>query len=248
MGRKPNAAKLLAESSMPKNSHSLGKSEPSPAREKEKRKSELEQNSTPRRKRKSGYFSPTTLRRSQRKTPVLVTSNHDIETHVEDVTDGKNENDKTDTQMEKVRSEPDANLSEPCLKEKVDYILQRLEALEKITESLQAKVDENTNLGKTPSSASAAHRAFTGSQNKLEALREENWQLTVKLETALGKVEVLEKQCDVLVELLGEWKDVIVITNLSKNAEAAVKASAQAIENACASYGGGRRKRQTKKS
>ncbi|KAK4273121.1 hypothetical protein QN277_021582 [Acacia crassicarpa] len=246
MGRKPIAAKLLAESSMPKNSPSLGKSEPSPAREKEKGKSELKQNSTPRRKRKSGYFSPT-LRRSQRKTPVLVTSNHDIETNVEDIPDSENENDKTDTQMEKV-SEPDANLSEPCLREKVDYILQRLQVLEKITESLQAKVDENIDLGKTPSSASAAHRAFTGSQNKLEALREENWQLTVKLETALGKVEVLEKQCDVLVELLGEWKDVIVITNLSKNTEAAFKASAQAIENACASYGGGRRKRQTKKS
>ncbi|XP_028804268.1 uncharacterized protein LOC114759274 isoform X2 [Neltuma alba] len=244
MGRKPNAFKLPVESSMPENVNpSLGKSKPSPARQEEKGKTEPEQKSTSRR-RKSGYYSPG-LRRSQRKTPVPVTSNGDIETYVEDVIVSENENDRTDTQLE--RLEPCANQSEPSLKEKVDYILERLETLEKIIESVQAKLDENNDSGKTPPPASAVHGTYTGSQNKLEALREENWQLTLKLESARAKVEVLEKQSDVLVELLDKWKDVVAISNLSKSTDAAVHSSVQAIQNACAAYSG-KRKRQTRKS
>lgn len=225
---------------------SLGKSEPSPALEEEKGKSELEQKSTSRRRRKSGYYS-SSVRRSQRITPLTVTPNQDIEPYVEDIIVSEDENDETDTQMEKVWSEPDANLDENNLKEKVDYMLQRLEALEKIIESLQAKLDENIDLGKTAPSASAVYRKYTDSQNQLEALREENQRLSGKLEHALGKVEVLEQQSGALVELLVNWKDVVMISNLSKSTERAVNASVQAIQTACAAYGG-KRKRQATKS
>lgn len=117
---------------------SLGKSEPSPDPEQEKGKSEVELKDISRRKKKSGLYPP---RRSQR---LSLTATHDMGANVEDTIVCGNENDKTDTQLAKVSSEPDENSSEnqggPCLEEKVDYILQRLEAFEKIIETLQARV------------------------------------------------------------------------------------------------------------
>lgn len=57
-----------------------------------------------------------------------------------------------------------------------------------------------------------------------------------------------ERQCGVLVEILDGWKDVVMVSNLSKSTtEAAVNASVQAIQNVCAAYRG-KRKRQTQKS
>ncbi|KAK7336748.1 hypothetical protein VNO77_17294 [Canavalia gladiata] len=210
------------------------------------------------RRKKSKYHS-TSVRRSERiksTTVNLPNSNHDIE-YIEDVTVSESEKDEPDTQMEQVlaESEPEPDLEpaeivgEKSLAEKIDYALQKIEAFDKIIELLKSKVDENIGLYEAPSMTSISYRSmYIDSQKKIEALTEENQQLNGKLENALGKIEVYEKENRVLNEVLDKMKDAVnavCISNLAKTTEAAVNASVQAIQNACSASAAKRKRNES---
>ncbi|KAI4301260.1 hypothetical protein L6164_034554 [Bauhinia variegata] len=243
MGRKPNAAKHKEKAPMLENVNaSLERVESMPGENREPSskkvesfegfsspQSETQQKSARIRGRSSKKFknnSITVLRRSQRiKSTVVHTSNQDLEPDVEDLTLSDNENDEPDTQVDKVLPEPEAKPSEQGLEEKIDCLFQRLEALENLIESLQSRLDENIGLNEAASSASISYRGlYFDCQKKIEALTNENRQLTGKLENALGKVEVYEKENRNFLEALEKMKDVIMISNLAKTTEAAVSA------------------------
>lgn len=65
---------------------------------------------------------------------------------------------------------------------------------------------------------------YIESQKKVEALTEENHQLSKKLEFATGKVEAYEKMKDVF----GNLKDAVLVSQLERATEAAINFSAQA--------------------
>ncbi|XP_061341394.1 uncharacterized protein LOC133287742 isoform X2 [Gastrolobium bilobum] len=191
--------------------------------------------------RKKSKYHGTSVRRSQRIKSTVVhppSSSCGIE-YIEDITASESEKDEPDNQIEQVLPEPEPepaeNMSEKSLDEKVDYALQRIEDLNKIVELLKSKVPENPGFYEAPSMTSTSYR--TDSQKKLEALTDENQRLTGKLENALGKIEVYEKEKRVLIEVLDKMKDTvnaIVVSNLAKTTEVAVNASTQAIHKASA--------------
>lgn len=114
--------------------------ERSSAKAQENTKSELQKKSCAYRRKKLKN-STASVRRSERvKTAVFHASSRDIEPYVEDITVIDNEKDEPDAQTDKELSKPETDLGETSLEEKVDYILQRLKALEKTVESLEPKV------------------------------------------------------------------------------------------------------------
>ncbi|CAK8543458.1 unnamed protein product [Lathyrus sativus] len=133
-------------------------------------------------------------------------------------------------------SQPAENLSEKGLDEKVEYALQKIDALYKIIEVLKSKVDGNVNSYEAPTTAApiSYRTMYIDSQKKIEALSNENQQLKEQLENALGKVEMYEKENGVLSELLDKMKDTVnqQLSNVAKTTEAAVFASTQEIDNA----------------
>lgn len=134
--------------------------------------------------------------------------------------------------------EPTENISEKSLDEKVDYALQRIQAFDKIVELLKSKADGNVTSYEAPSMtvmAPISYRSmYIDSQKKLEALANENRQLTGQLENALGKIEMYENENRVLSELLEKLKDTAnqQLSNLAKSTEAAVNASTLEIYHA----------------
>ncbi|XP_027353505.1 uncharacterized protein LOC113863920 [Abrus precatorius] len=196
-------------------------------------------------KRKKSKHHGGFVRRSERIKSAFVNdpnSNHGIE-YIEDETISESEKDEPGTQMEQVLAEAELEpepadvFGEKTLDEKVDYALQRIEALDKIVALLQSKVDENIGFDEAPSMASMSYRSmYINSQKKIEALTDENQQLNGKLQNALGKIEVYEKENRVLIDVLDKTKDAVnavLVSNLVKTTEAAVNASTQAIQNAC---------------
>ncbi|MED6135354.1 hypothetical protein PIB30_045683 [Stylosanthes scabra] len=206
----------------------------------------LQKNNIPYVKKKSKSHS-SSVRRSERiKSAVVHTyeKNPGIE-YIEDLSDS--EKHEPVTQIEQVLSEPEPEPEsapglqpEPehaaensylkSLGEKIENVLQRIEALENFKEMFKFKVDVNAGPYEAPSAAINDYPSlYIEAQKKVEAL-------TAKLENALGKVEVYEKENRVLIEVLEKMKDALgasTISNLSKATEAAVNASAQAIRTAC---------------
>ncbi|XP_019456246.1 PREDICTED: uncharacterized protein LOC109357020 isoform X3 [Lupinus angustifolius] len=190
----------------------------------------------------------SSVRRSERiKSAVIPPSNfnHEIE-YVKDITASENEKDAYEVESEHVD-----NLNGKSLEEKVAYALQKIEALDKSLKLLKSKVDEDVGLYEAPSVASTSFRSmYIDSQKKLEALAEENLQLTGKLQSSLGKIDVYEKENHVLIQVLDKMKDAVnavVISNLARTTEAAVNASTQAMEKTC-SASAAKRKRSTLES
>ncbi|MED6106819.1 hypothetical protein PIB30_007844 [Stylosanthes scabra] len=212
----------------------------------------LQKNNIPYVKKKSKSHSSSVRRSDRIKSAVVHTygKNRGIE-YIEDLSDS--EKHEPATQLEQVLSElepepepepapelqpepepePEHAAENSYLKslgEKLENVLQRIEALESFKEMFKFKVDVNASPYEAPSSAINDYPSlYIEAQKKVEAL-------TAKLENALGKVEVYEKENRVLIEVLEKMKDALgasTISNLSKATEAAVNASAQAIRTAC---------------
>ncbi|KAE9621949.1 hypothetical protein Lal_00032802 [Lupinus albus] len=194
----------------------------------------------------------SSVRRSERiKSAVIPPSNfnHEIE-NVKDMTASESEKDEPVTRLENVLSEVESehveNLNGKSLEEKVAYALQKIEALDKSLKLLKPKVGEDVGLYEVPSSISF-RSMYIDSQKKLEALAEENLQLTGKLQSCLGKIDVYEKENCVLIQVLDKMKEAVnavVISNLARTTEAAVNASTQAMDKTC-SASAAKRKRST---
>ncbi|XP_057440667.1 uncharacterized protein LOC130732683 [Lotus japonicus] len=164
--------------------------------------------------------------------------------YIEDLTASESENDEQDHQLEKELAEvepepepePAENMSEKNLNEKVDHTLQKLDALDKKIDLLISKVDGPSTLSETPSKAINFRDLYISSQKQLEALAEENRLLTGKLENALGKLEVYEKDIRVPLGVLDKVKDIfdaVAVPKRAKTTEAAVKNSTPRTHNAC---------------
>ncbi|KAL1312221.1 hypothetical protein HN51_038814 [Arachis hypogaea] len=205
----------------------------------------LQKNTISYTKKKSKSHS-SYVRRSERIKSAVVHTDKKIR-GIQYIEDGDSEKDEPDAQMEQVLSElgpqvqpepepehepepePEPAAENSYLKsldEKVESILRRIEALE----NLKFKVDGNAGPYEAPSATTNDYLSlYIESQKKVESL-------TAKLENALGKVEVYEKENQVLTDVLDKMKDAInasMVSNLSKATEAAVNASSQAIRTAC---------------
>ncbi|KAK7378355.1 hypothetical protein VNO80_03794 [Phaseolus coccineus] len=207
--------------------------------------------------KKRSKFCGAYVRRSERIKSAMVCSpkaNFDIEV-IEDITVSDSEKDEVDIQMEQVLGGPELvleppqehesesgpeqeeSLGEKSLDEKIGSALHRIDSLDKIVEWLKSKAEETVGFCEAPSVAPIGYKSmYFDSQKKIEALTEENHRLNGKLENALGKIEVYEKEIRALIDVLDKTKDSfkdVMISNLAKSVEAAVNVSTQAIHNAC---------------
>ncbi|KAK6937517.1 hypothetical protein RJ641_031025 [Dillenia turbinata] len=140
----------------------------------------------------------------------------------------------TDKENEPQHSEerelPASNLDNGSLEEKVESLVQRLQEQEKTIEELKSKVPRRSSMNQTPCEAEITYKSlYIDSQKKVEALSDENVQLSKKLEYALGKLEAYEKGNSMFSEAMGRVKDVMVISNLWKTTETALNLSSQAM-------------------
>ncbi|CAL0310343.1 unnamed protein product [Lupinus luteus] len=158
----------------------------------------------------------SSVRRSERiKSAVIPPSNfnHEIE-HIKDLTASESQKDAYEVESEYIE-----NLNGKSLEEKVAYALQKIEALDKSLKLLKFKVDEDVGLYEAPSVASISFRSmYIDSQRKLEALAEENLQLTGKLQSCLGKIDVYEKENHVLIQVLDKLKEAVNAVAISTQA------------------------------
>lgn len=125
---------------------------------------------------------------------------------------------------------PAENASEKSVDVKVDYALQKIDALYKMIELLTAKVDGNASLYEAPSMALGYRSMYIDSQKKLEALSNENEQLK-------GQLEVYEKVLDKMKDVVNQQ-----LSTVAKTTEAAVISLNEEIDNAY-SASAGKRKR-----
>ncbi|XP_075642569.1 uncharacterized protein LOC142613932 isoform X2 [Castanea sativa] len=122
------------------------------------------------------------------------------------------------------------SLGEKNFEKQIDNIVQRLEIQAKTIEELKSEVSKKSVSSGSPSGAYVRYKSlYIDSQKKIEVLTGENKQLSMKLETALGKLEAYENGNHVFSEMLGKLKDVILISNLTKATETAVNMSSQAL-------------------
>lgn len=184
-------------------------------------------------KKRAKKFCPSVIRRSERiQNAVLPYENRNIEPVVQEIPVSESENeDEPPAEGRKHLDEP--NSGEQNLQGKVDYIVKLLESQERTIKALKAKNDENPLLNEGLSPVDVRYKnLYLESQKKIQALMDENHQLTQKLETALCKVEAYEKGNRNFSEVLEKMKDVILVSNLTKVTETAVNASSQAIRDA----------------
>ncbi|XP_010652116.1 uncharacterized protein LOC100853168 isoform X1 [Vitis vinifera] len=168
------------------------------------------------------------IRRSDRLQNIrLPTPNQDVGPVIEEIE--SEEEDEPCAQVEK-RS-PDSIPGERSLEEKVDYLLQCLEAHEKAIDTLKSEQASKRPLqSKGPSSSEVRYKSlYFDSQKKIEALTDENCQLSKKLEVTLGKLEVCEKDTRVFSELMDKVKEVLLVSNLTKATEMALQLSSKVL-------------------
>lgn len=171
----------------------------------------------------------TYIRRSQRLTslggPNLDKS---IEQVIKEVTvsDSEKEEEPTTDDEENV-AEPEA--LQKSLEDRVTSVEEELEELQSTVEELKSKDSQ------MPESARAADVSYKSlyfdSQKKIEALTNANHQLALKMEYALGKLEVYEKSVFALSEGLHKMKDVVLISNLTGVTDTPMNVSPQAMRN-----------------
>ncbi|KAK9040904.1 hypothetical protein V6N11_016040 [Hibiscus sabdariffa] len=120
--------------------------------------------------------------------------------------------------------------TQKSLEEKVEYLLQQIEAQRKIIEELNFKATRDSSPNGSPGGVDARYRnLFFESQKKIESLTNENHQLALKLERALGKLEAYESGACMISEGLKKMKEMILVTNLTRSTETAVNFSTQAF-------------------
>ncbi|KAM3687435.1 hypothetical protein ACB098_10G078400 [Castanea mollissima] len=86
------------------------------------------------------------------------------------------------------------SLGEKNFEKQIDNIVQRLEIQAKTIEELKSEVSKKSVSSGSPSGAYVRYKSlYIDSQKKIEVLAGENKQLSMKLETALGKLEALKQ-------------------------------------------------------
>ncbi|KAJ8748418.1 hypothetical protein K2173_003055 [Erythroxylum novogranatense] len=169
------------------------------------------------------------VRRSQRLLTVVPQESQDVNCVIRAITlsDTDEEVEPTDEEL------PQASLSKENLESKVHYLEQLLESQQKALDALLSKAKLRPLYGKSSGIVDISYKGlYIESQKKVEDLLEKNNQLTNKLENALGKLEVYEKQNTVCFEMLEKWKDMLMLSSLTKAHEVAVNASSEAIQGA----------------
>ncbi|KAK6260101.1 hypothetical protein SCA6_014575 [Theobroma cacao] len=175
------------------------------------------------------HIAGTKLRRSGRLYSAGTPQDKDIDRIIEEMTLTESEKDEEPLNFEGGKL-PEPTLTNKSLEEKVDYLLQQFEEQQKTIEELKLKVTIDSSPTGSPRAADTRYRnLYFGSQKKIEALTDENRQLSLKLEHALGKLEAYENGARVFSEGLDKLKDMILVTNLAKATERAVNLSSQAF-------------------
>ncbi|XP_030948058.1 uncharacterized protein LOC115972052 isoform X1 [Quercus lobata] len=130
------------------------------------------------------------------------------------------------------------SLGEKNFEKQIDNIVERLEIQAKTIEELKSEVSKKSVSSGSPSGAYVRYKSlYIDSQKKIEVLTGENEQLSMKLETALGKLEAYENGNHVFSEMLEKLKDVILVSNLTKATETAVNMSSQALHTSSGDAG-----------
>ncbi|KAF5937382.1 hypothetical protein HYC85_024888 [Camellia sinensis] len=214
MGRKPKAAKIAeaASADMPQNLN--------PFVEKVAPELKMQTESVGLSSKKKTFANS---RRSERlKNVAQPTQNQEIEPVIEEVNlcESEKEDEKEEEHEPHVEENPPESMpAERRLEEKIDYLVQAVEELQsKAFNELAPK----RHFQSDSFSADLNYKSlYIDSQKKIEALKNENSELSKKLDFALGKIEAYGDSSRVSSEVLEQLKDMILVSNLviAKNGE-----------------------------
>ncbi|KAF9682877.1 hypothetical protein SADUNF_Sadunf05G0153700 [Salix dunnii] len=140
----------------------------------------------------------------------VFTHNQDLEHVIEEITltGGEEGDDHEDAKM------PEYSSMSKNMEEKVDYILEMLEAQRNTTD---VKATRNSFSASCSGGDDITYKSlYIDSQKKVEALMEENFQLNLKYQNALGKIEAYEKGNNPMVCNVLEKFNEILLSSLSK--------------------------------
>ncbi|KAK8326711.1 hypothetical protein V6Z12_A11G135900 [Gossypium hirsutum] len=181
------------------------------------------------------------VRRSERlQATISPSQDKEIERLIDEITLSEGEKDEVPLDHE------DGELPEPIqtqmtMEEKFDYLFQQIEELQKTLETFKFQATRDSSPTGSPTAADVRYRnLYFESQKKatfstailafilkIEALTNENHQLALKLERALGKLEAYDNGACAASEGLKKMKELILLTNLTRSTETAVNFSTQ---------------------
>ncbi|KAF9686966.1 hypothetical protein SADUNF_Sadunf02G0045000 [Salix dunnii] len=154
------------------------------------------------------------VRRSERlQTLAADTQNQDTERVIEEITLSGSEEEEypVDAKL------PGPTLIDKNLEGKVDYILKMLEVQCK-TAGVKFKATKNSFSENCSGGGDFTYKSlYIDSEKKVEALMEENYQLTLKLQNALGKIEAYEKGNPMVCDMMEKFNE-ILLSQLSSEA------------------------------
>ncbi|KAM1444018.1 hypothetical protein ACFX2I_040221 [Malus domestica] len=170
--------------------------------------------------RKKTKYNCTVVRRSLRfQNGILPAGNENTELVLEDTTAGESGS----AEEQPAHKMHGSTSGDKSLEEKVDYIMQLLEARNSKARGKHSSFCE---------SPESMYKSSYADSQKIEALANENHKLSMKLEIALAKLEAYESRTHAFSEMAEKLKDVIVVSNLSKVTETAVNLSSQTAHGA----------------
>ncbi|CAL9023746.1 unnamed protein product [Prunus brigantina] len=141
--------------------------------------------------------------------------NQNIEPVIENISDSEMEEEMVEEEQPLL--EEQTTLGEKSMEEKIDYLIQLVE-----TQNSKAK-KRSPVFSKSPELGYKS--LYINSQMKIEALKNENHELSLKLEVALGKLEGYEIGTCAFSGVMEKMKDVILVSALSKATERVVNVS-----------------------
>lgn len=181
--------------------------------------------------RKGKQTVSVSVRRSSRlQGTVTPAHNQDIDQVIQEIALSGSENEEDEPPAYEETEQHGPTTGNKNLEDKIDYLVRLLEGQQ----------DRSSPSGSPTPSYSRYKRLYIDSQKKIEALSAENRQLTMRLENALGKLEVYEKGTRYCSDVVEKVKDILMLSNLTSVAERASNLSAQAVLNAYTSQDAGR--------
>ncbi|KAE8681589.1 FZO-like [Hibiscus syriacus] len=114
-------------------------------------------------------------------------------------------------------------------KKKLTIFYKQIDEQLKTIEELNFKATKDSSPIGSPRGAVVRYRNLYFESQKIESLMNENHQLALKLERALGKLEAYENGASAISEGLKKMKETILVTNLTRSTETAVNFSTQAF-------------------
>ncbi|KAL5561671.1 hypothetical protein UlMin_031418 [Ulmus minor] len=175
----------------------------------------------------------TAVRRSSRIQDTVVTARYGLQNKepvIEELTisDSEKEEEQYDI-AEKELANPISTLSEENNEDKIDYVIQLLEAQGKNFETLMSKAMKE-NSSHSDGSEMTYKGLYIDSQKKNEALTKENRELTMKLKIAEAKIEMLKSNPQHLVDLAGKVRDIVMINSVANPAFNAFSSQDAAVQ------------------